>query len=115
MTDQDKDPNINSLYLGLVMSLEASAMQSLGKMINPLTGKTERNLKQAQMTIDMLDMLEKKTSGNLSPEEDNLTKRVLYQLRMNYLDEFNAEKNENSQESVSNQQPSENGTDDGSE
>ncbi|HEQ99536.1 MAG TPA: DUF1844 domain-containing protein [candidate division Zixibacteria bacterium] len=92
MAEEGKEQNISSLYLGLVMSLEASAMQSMGKMMNPLTGKTEKNLQQAQMTIDMLDMIEKKTTGNLTPDEEKLTKRILYQLRMNYLDEINAEK-----------------------
>ncbi|MBD3219537.1 MAG: DUF1844 domain-containing protein [candidate division Zixibacteria bacterium] len=96
MAEEGKDQNVNSLYLGLVMSLEASAMQSLGKMMNPMTKKTEKNLQQAQMTIDMLDMIEKKTRGNLTDEEENLTKRVLYQLRMNYLDEINAEKDKKS-------------------
>jgi hypothetical protein len=96
MAEEGKNQNVNSLYLGLVMSLEASAMQSLGKMMNPMTGKTEKNLQQAQMTIDMLDMIEKKTQGNLTGEEENLTKRTLYQLRMNYLDEINAEKDNKS-------------------
>ena len=96
MAEEEKDQNVNSLYIGLVMSLEASAMQSLGKMMNPMTGKTDKNLQQAQMTIDMLDMIEMKTRGNLTDEEENLTKRVLYQLRMNYLDEINAEKNKKS-------------------
>ncbi|NIP41492.1 MAG: DUF1844 domain-containing protein [candidate division Zixibacteria bacterium] len=97
MAEENKQQNVDSLYIGLVMSLEASAMQSMGKMMNPMTGKTEKNLQQAQMTIDMLDMIEKKTAGNLTPDEEKLTKRVLYQLRMNYLDEINAEKDKRSE------------------
>jgi hypothetical protein len=94
MSAEENSANVDALFMGLIMSLEASAMQSLGKMMNPLTGKIEKDLRQAQMTIDMLDMIEKKTAGNLSEDEENLTKRILYQLRMNYLDEVNAEKSE---------------------
>jgi hypothetical protein len=97
MAEENKQQNVDALYIGLIMSLEASAMQSMGKMMNPMTGKTEKNLQQAQMTINMLDMIEKKTAGNLNPEEEKLTKRILYQLRMNYLDEINAEKDNKSE------------------
>lgn len=97
MTEENKQQNVDALYIGLIMSLEASAMQSMGKMMNPMTGKTEKNLQQAQMTINMLEMIEKKTAGNLNPEEEKLTKRILYQLRMNYLDEINAEKDNKSE------------------
>jgi len=93
MTDDKNMPDVDPLYISIMMSLEASAMQSLGKIANSLSGKVERNLEQARMTIDMIEMLEKKTSGNLSTEEDNMTKRILYQLRMNYVDEVKADSN----------------------
>ena len=91
MSDENKVPDVDPLYISIMMSLEASAMQSLGKIANPMTGKIERNLEQARMTIDMVEMLEKKTSGNLTADEENMTKRILYQLRMNYVDEVNAD------------------------
>jgi hypothetical protein len=94
MADQENSSDVDALFMGLILSLEASAMQSLGKMMNPLSGKIEKDLRQAKMTIDMLEMLEKKTAGNLSQDEENFTKRILYQLRMNYLDEINAEKSQ---------------------
>jgi hypothetical protein len=90
MPENNQAAQVDPHFLNLLLSLEASAMQSLGKIINPLTGKAEKNLVQAQFAIDMLDTLDKKTAGNLSPEEDKLIKRVLYQLRMNYVDEMQA-------------------------
>jgi len=93
MTDEKNMPEVDPLYISILMSLEASAMQSLGKIANSFSGKVERNLEQARMTIDMLEMLEKKTNGNLTTEEDNMTKRILYQLRMNYVDEVKADTN----------------------
>lgn len=94
MVDEHTPPQVDHLYLSMLLSLEASAMQLLGKIANPMTGKVERDLAQAKITIDMIEMLEKKTSGNLSSDEDNMTKRVLYQLRMNYVDEVSSDQKE---------------------
>lgn len=91
MPDDNQNAQVDPHFLNLLLSLEASAMQSLGKIVNPLTGKAEKNLVQAQFAIDMLDTLDRKTAGNLSQEEDKLIKRVLYQLRMNYVDESQAD------------------------
>ena len=38
-----------------------------------------------KQTIDVLSMLQEKTRGNLTPEEDNLLKHLLYELRILYL------------------------------
>ncbi len=91
MPEDNQATQVNPHFLNLLLSLEASAMQSLGKIVNPLTGKAEKNLVQARFAIDMLDTLDQKTTGNLSEDEDKLIKRVLYQLRMNYVDEMQAE------------------------
>lgn len=92
MTENSKDKSTDPHFLQLVLSLEMSAMQSMGKLQNPLTGKIERNLELAKSSIDMLNMLEHKTENNLTPDEENLLRRVLYQLRMNFVDELNSEK-----------------------
>lgn len=99
MSDDKKLPNVDPLYISILMSLEASAMQSLGKIANQFSGKVERNLEQARMSIDMIEMLEKKTSGNLTAEEENMTKRILYQLRMNYVDEVKSDKQKQEEKS----------------
>jgi hypothetical protein len=82
----------------LIVSLEAAAMQQMGKLQNPLTGEVERNLELAKSSIDMLAMLQKKTDGNLTEDESTLLKRTLYQLRMNYVDEKNADSKADSEE-----------------
>ena len=64
-------------------------MQQMGKLINPVTGKIERDLEQAKLSIDMLGMLEAKTRGNLTENEQRLLSHALFELRMNYLDEVN--------------------------
>jgi uncharacterized protein YjaG (DUF416 family) len=75
------------LFLSLVMTFHAAAMQQLGKVKHPLTDKIERDLEQAQMSIDILDMLQEKTRGNLSDEEAKLLSNVLQELKLNYVDE----------------------------
>ena len=77
------------LFQGLVFSLAAGAMQHLGKTMNPLTNKIEKNLDAAQATIDMLDMLETKTRGNLSDKEAQLLKHILGDLKLNFVETLN--------------------------
>ena len=85
MNDNIKDVNVN--FFQLIVSLQAGAMQQLGKVISPISGKVERDLELAKATIDMLTMLEEKTKGNLSEDEGKLLSHVLYELRLNYVEE----------------------------
>jgi len=89
----DKD-----LFLQLVIMFQTAAYQQMGKVKNPLTDKVEKDLAQAQFSIDMLGMLEEKTKGNLSQEEKKYLELALYELRMNYLDEVKKEKESKSSE-----------------
>jgi hypothetical protein len=41
----------------------------------------------AKQTIDILSMMQEKTVGNLSQEEENLLKNILYDLRLLYVKE----------------------------
>ena len=61
--------------------------QTLGKIENPATGKTEKNLEMTERVIDILQMLKKKTAGNLETEEERLLNSVLAELQMNYVEE----------------------------
>ena len=79
----------DNLFQGLVISLAAATMQHLGKTLNPVTHKIEKNLSAAQSTIDMLDMLEAKTKGNLSETEAKLLRSVLAELKLNYVETLN--------------------------
>jgi hypothetical protein len=76
-------PEIN--FSTFVFSLNASALVNLGEIENPGTGKKEKDLPLAKQTIDILGMLEEKTSGNLNDDEANLLKNILYDLRLNYV------------------------------
>ena len=84
MTDGEK---YQMLFIQLVSSLHAGALQQMGKVKNPATDKVEKNLEQAEFTIDMLDMVKEKTKGNLSSEEEKFIGTVISELKLNYVDE----------------------------
>jgi len=72
------------------LSLASSAMIHLGHAPSPESGKTEKSLPLAKQTIDILEMLEEKTRGNLSANEEKLLSTVLYDLRMRFVQEKGA-------------------------
>jgi len=80
------------LFLGLIHSFQAAAMQQMGKTMNPFTEKIERDMGQARLSIDMLEMLQERTSGNLTGEESRFLSHVLTELRLNYVAEVDEDK-----------------------
>ena len=85
-------PSRKDLFLGLVHSFQAAAMQQMGKIMNPFTEKMERDLKQARLSIDMIEMLQERTSGNLTGEESRFLTHVLTELRLNYVAEVDEDR-----------------------
>ena len=85
-------PAKKDLFLGLVHSFQAAAMQQMGKIMNPFTEKMERDLRQARLSIDMLEMLQERTSGNLTGEESRFLTHVLTELRLNYVAEVDEDR-----------------------
>jgi Domain of unknown function (DUF1844) len=68
-----------------VLSFASTALIHLGHSPNPDSGHTEINLTLARQSIDLLEMLELKTKGNLDSEESKLLASVLADLRLRYL------------------------------
>jgi hypothetical protein len=72
-------------FSGLLLSLASTAMLYLGAPTPE--GKTGPvNLARAQEMIDLLAVLERKTAGNLGPDESALLTNILYTLRLRYVD-----------------------------
>jgi Domain of unknown function (DUF1844) len=78
-------PEIN--FATFIFSLNHSVLVHLGAVEDPMTGKKEKNLSLAKQTIDILGMLEEKTQGNLTKDEEIMLKNMLYDLRMIYIKE----------------------------
>jgi len=78
-------PEIN--FPTFIISLNASALVNLGAIEDPASGTKVKNLSIAKQTIDILSMLEEKTRGNLTEEEEKILKNILYDLRIIYVKE----------------------------
>jgi hypothetical protein len=88
MTDDEQLSRDEVLFLQLVSMFQIAALQQMGKIPSPITGKTERDLEQAKISVDMLGMIESRTKGNLTEREKEFLGKVLFESRMNYLDEM---------------------------
>ena len=83
----ENSDKFDPLFVNLVLTLHNAAMLHMGKVKNPLSDKIERDMPQAEMSIDMLDMLKKKSDGNLTDEENSILSRSLNEVKMNFMDE----------------------------
>jgi hypothetical protein len=84
--DDDFDyPQIT--FPNFVLSLNTSAFFNFGDFPDPVSGKSQKDLRAAKQTIDLLDMINEKTKGNLDVQEKNLIQGVLYELKMRYIKE----------------------------
>jgi hypothetical protein len=81
-----RDEMMSALFAHLVMQQSNMAMMLMGKAPHPETGQTMRDLESAKLFIDLLEMLEAKTKGNLTKEEQSLLKQSLTTVRMGFVE-----------------------------
>jgi len=72
-------------FVTLVESLAAQALAQMGDPAEPAGGKREKDLQSARFVIDILDVLEEKTRGNLTENERAFLQAVLYDLRIRFV------------------------------
>jgi len=74
-------------FATFVLSLSTSALHHLG-LVAEREGAAPPppNLPMARQTIDILEILQEKTQGNLDPEEVHLLQGLLYELRMRFVE-----------------------------
>jgi hypothetical protein len=72
-------------FTGIVGMFQLEGFIALGKIAHPATGKIEKNAEQASFIIDLLSVLQEKTKGNLSAEENRLLDGTLRDLRLNFV------------------------------
>lgn len=83
---KDNPVSEEQLFMYLVGTFQSSAWIAMGKMKNPMTDKKEQNLDQASYYIDLLDMLQQKTKGNLTEYEEQLIIKTVSELKMNFIE-----------------------------
>jgi len=76
-------PPVN--FTSFVLSLSTNALMHMGEIPNPLNDKEEKDIEAARHTIDIIAMLQKKTTGNLHKEEKLFVEEILYNLRMKFV------------------------------
>jgi len=76
-------PEIN--FLNFLFSLSTSALIQLGDIQDPIIKQEAKNLPLAKQTIDLIGMLQEKTKGNLTPDEEKFMEHILFDLRMRYV------------------------------
>ena len=86
-----------AFFMQLILTFQMAAWQQMGKIKNPVTDKIERNLDQSRFSIDMLEVIRKKTEGNLSEQEKHFLDRSISELQLNFIDEAEKEKKEKAQ------------------
>src|SRR3989454_7705026 len=81
-----REEEFSLLFAQMVMQQSNIAMMLMGKAAHPESGKVAQDLEAARLFIDQLEMLESKTKGNLSKDEETLLKQTLMTLRLNFVD-----------------------------
>jgi len=66
----------------LIHTLFTQALMALGKIPNPITKQSLVNMATARHFVDTLTMLEQKTAGNLTTDEQRMLGEIQHQLRL---------------------------------
>lgn len=82
-----RDP---SSFVSFIMSIASNAASALGMMEHPVTHQREVDVELGKHWIDVMGMLEKKTAGNLTPQEKRMLEGLLADLRMQYVSLINS-------------------------
>jgi len=86
MSGTERDELLSARFAQMVLQQANTAMFLLGKVPHPQTGQTHRDLEAARLFIDQLEMIEAKTRGNLSKDEQSLLKQTLLSLHMAFVE-----------------------------
>lgn len=80
-------------FLNFLSGIATQTLMQLGELANPFTREKHVSLDEAKYSIDLIAVLEEKTKGNLSEEEQRYQTAILYDLRMRYVEAVERAKN----------------------
>ena len=90
-TEEDlADARDPASFVSFVMSIASNAASALGMMEHPVTHQRDVDVELGKHWIDVLGMLQKKTAGNLTPQEKRMLEGLLADLRMQYVSLVNS-------------------------
>jgi hypothetical protein len=91
LTEEDlADARDPASFVSFVMSIASNAASALGMMEHPVTHQRDVDVELGKHWIDVLGMLQKKTTGNLTSQEKRMLEGLLGDLRMQYVSLVNA-------------------------
>ena len=77
---------LSQRFIEFIMMQAQNAALFLGQIPNPQTGKGEVNLELAKIFIDQLAMIQEKTRGNLTAEEEKILRSTIANLQMVFVE-----------------------------
>ena len=77
-------------FMNFLMLLAQNAASALGMVEHPVTHQRDVDVDSGKHWIDVLGMLQKKTEGNLTPQEKRMLEGLLADLRMQYVSLVNS-------------------------
>jgi hypothetical protein len=88
--DAGREEFLSALFANMIIQQTNMAMMLLGKVAHPETGQFMQDLESAKMFIDQLEMIEARTKGNLTKQEEALLKQALAALHMAFVETVDA-------------------------
>lgn len=90
-TEEDlADARDPASFVSFLMSIASNAASALGMMEHPVTHQRDVDVELGKHWIDVLGMLQKKTAGNVTPQEKRMLEGLLADLRMQYVSLVNS-------------------------
>jgi len=83
--DETDGENPPTDFKTLVSSIASQAMLYLGMMPDPVSGQRIVGFEHARQQMDLLGVLEEKTQGNLSDEENTMLASMIHRLQKQYV------------------------------
>jgi len=83
--DKGRPPLPPASLAMLVTNFATQALVCLGRIPDPTGAERELDLEMARYAIDMLEVIETKTAGNVEDAEKQMLASTLHDLRMTYL------------------------------
>jgi hypothetical protein len=77
--------NPGTPFTNFLEPLIAQAFMNLGMLPNPYQPQTKADIGAARQMIDILSLLQEKTAGNLTPDEEDFLNTYLGELKLNYV------------------------------
>ena len=88
---ENKTKNVEPDFTLFLSTLGLQGYVALGELADPATKTKTTNLSQAKYMIDLIGIIEDKTKGNLTPDEEGMVGGLLSELRLKYVEKVKNE------------------------